>query len=194
MDDPSESDKVATGNSDRSDISPLSSFDLETEPRASTKSSESFSSEENYSVDLEVKPIDTEPTLGDSDLRITPLDPDEDIVLPFDRQDVISRLNILREHGHTIEFTNEISLEELLKIYEAKLGEMQKKNEEETQRAQLGMVLLFIEQEGIIPPGEVVRMMQPEVPLQEIVNLINKHANQIKQGLQQMQTRWNNML
>jgi predicted transcriptional regulator len=71
---------------------------------------------------------------------------------------------------------------------------MQKKNEEETQRAQLGMVLLFIEQEGIIPPGEVVRMMQPEVPLQEIVNLINKHANQIKQGLQQMQTQWNNML
>jgi hypothetical protein len=105
---------------------------------------------------------------------------------------VIERLSILKEHGRTVEFNNEMSLEELLKIYEMAIEEIQRKNEEESQRAQLSLILLFISQQGIISHAEAVRLMQPEVPLQEIINLVAKHTNQIKQGMQAATTQWNN--
>jgi hypothetical protein len=85
-----------------------------------------------------------------------------------------------------------MSLEELLKIYEMAIEEIQRKNEEESQRAQLSLILLFISQQGIISHAEAVRLMQPEVPLQEIIDLVAKNTNQIKQGMQAATTQWNN--
>lgn len=146
-----DSDEVNKVDSNRSSVSPLSSVDLEVES-----------------------------TPDESDPRITSLDPDEDFIPPYDKQEVIARLKLLRHYGHTIEFNKKMSLEELLKIYEAKIEEMRRKNEEETQRAQLSLILLFLSERDIVSYEEAARLMKPEVPLQEIVNLINKHANQIK--------------
>lgn len=169
-------------------------FNIETEPDVHLCSSiEDISSldiEERHSLSNE----DSSENISSLHIEETNLNSDEDDDFhPLDKDDVVDRLYILGQNGHAIEFNSDMSLEEFLKIYETELREIMRKNEEESQRAQLSMAIFFIEQQGLISSEEAIRLMRSEVPLQEIVNTVIKYSDQLRQGMEEFRTQWNNL-
>ena len=93
----------------------------------------------------------------------------------YTKSEILERLEILVQHGHIVDFQEDMSIDRLIVIYNDMIDEIQRKNNERAEKGRLSFLILTLISQNVIPTAEGIRLMKSDMANHELAAEIAKY-------------------